>query len=163
MGTMCLRWRNQTKPACPRGWNGLGEAVPQPSSWVLAKFGRMARSPSSGDGQRELALKVRVKVAPEKETARCPTSALQSLKVRLIHTGFHGHIGSCHLASKECGNLPVVLGLVSLGYSQGLAARLTCKRRSLLWQGLSYPDRQRLPESLRRECIGLTVPMLDST
>lgn len=64
-----------------------------------------------------MGLDVWVKVVLEKETTQWPTSVLRSLKVRLIHPGFHGHIRSCHLASKECGNLFVVSGLVSLRYS----------------------------------------------
>lgn len=90
--------------------------------------------------QREMALDVWVKVALEKETMQWPTSVLRSLKVRLIHPGFHGHIPPCHLALKECGNLLVVSGLVSLRYSYGLPTWLTCKHRLLLCQGSGYPD-----------------------
>lgn len=158
--------KNPDKPACPRQWKGLEEAVPQPSCRVLAELGCMTPFPWIGDGQRETALKVWVKEALEKETAWWSASVPRNLEVWLIHPGFRGHISSCHLASKECRNLPVILGLASLRYSWGLAVWPECKQRSLPWQGTGCPDWRTSSACLKancEQCIGLTVPALDCT
>lgn len=81
-----------------------------PGVWLYGSL------PMKWGQQREMALDVWVKVALEKEIMQWP-SMLRSLIVCLIHPDFHGHIRSCHLTLKECGNLLVVSGLVSLRYS----------------------------------------------
>lgn len=135
-GTTCVWRRKQHAHEGEKVW---GKQCLSPAPGCLRSLAVRLLSHAAGVG-RERILEVWVKVALEKETAQWPTSVLRSLKVRLIHPGFHGHIRSCHLALKECGNLSVLSGLALLWHSWGLATWLTCKHRSWLWQGWGYPD-----------------------